>query len=194
MLWLLLLLSSQRVRLTGLTAVAVRCESCRRKYHYRLKRTVRAEAMSREQARRRAKQLLLRKLDCDIDPVPCPSCGCYQEEMLPLLLRPRLRWMQNLAIAGFALSLFCCVPVFLYFDPSTRQANKPPLPLVIAGGAAAVLGGFSSITLLGLRGYLNARYDPNDPETEEERIDFGRSRSLTREEARELLDFVIRRE
>jgi hypothetical protein len=65
---------------------------------------------------------------------------------------------------------------------------------VIAGGAATFLGVFSSITLLCLRGYLNARYDPNDPETEEERIKLGRSRSLTREEAEELQDFVIRRE
>jgi hypothetical protein len=194
MLWILLMLSASRVRYSGETAVAVHCENCRRKYYYRLKRSARAEATSKDQARLIAKQRLCRKLDGDIDPVPCPSCGWLQEEMVPLLRTPRLRWMQHLGIATLVIGAIFCIPLFLYFDPTTRPADKPSLPLAVVSGSLVVWGGLSMLTMLGMRSYLNARYDPNDPETEEERIKEGRRRSLTREEADDLRDFVIRRE
>jgi hypothetical protein len=187
--WLL----AQRANYTGWTAVAVRCENCRRKYYYRLERTGRGEANTKEQARRIAKARLLKMLDCDIDPVPCPECGWYQEDMLPLLRKPRLRWMQHLGIACALFGACFLLPIILYFDKNTRLADKTSLQIVVNCGAcwAALMVAAASVFVL--RSYLNRRYNPNDPETEQERIELGRSRSITQEQAEELVEYVVRR-
>jgi hypothetical protein len=44
------------------------------------------------------------------------------------------------------------------------------------------------VLLLLVRWHKNANYDPNDPETEQERIELGRRFTITKEEAEELME------
>jgi hypothetical protein len=194
MLWIILLLTAQRARYTGWTSVAVRCEGCERKYYYELKRTARAESSSQDTARRLAKQRLLKKLDNDIDPVPCPHCGSYQEEMWPLLRKMRLRWMIYVGLAGVLLSAGFVLPLFIYLDENTPPADKPSPTIAIVCALSLFVGMIGSLSLFFLRGYMNKHYDPNEPETLEERLKLGGKRSITRAEAEDLADPVIRRE
>jgi hypothetical protein len=114
--------------------------------------------------------------------------------MVPLLRAARYRWMPYLGAAGVLLSGCFFFPVLLYLDNTAHSADKPSMWTAIACGTFMVLGILSSVTVLFLRGFMNARYDPNDAESEQERIEVGRKRSITREEAEDLLDPVIRRE
>jgi hypothetical protein len=183
-------LFAERARLIGFTSVAVRCESCGRKYYYRLERIGRGEGNTKQQASRTAERHLLKSLDNGIDAVPCPHCGWFQKEMIPLLREPRLRWMMWLGVVGALINGFPFVLLLtFYLGGYPGQSDGPSLQTVIILGA----GFLTSIALLASRAMLNRLYDPNDPATELDRIEVGRGRSLTREEAEKLRDYVIRR-
>jgi len=59
-----------------------------------------------------------------------------------------------------------------------------PAQTLLGIAAAMVLSG---IALLLVRHFKNANYNPNDPESEQERIELGRSLGITQEEAEQLM-------
>jgi hypothetical protein len=184
-------------RLSGSTAVAVRCENCRVKYYYPLHRTAVASETAhygvgldtaRSRARKRVHELLRHMLEERIEAVPCPRCGCYQEKMFPLLRAPRYRWMQDIGILGMLFSFFAAIALLLLiFAPGLRPLvninSEVAVGLFVCIGTAFLL----SLGLLLMRGRRQAAYDPNDPETELERIALSRKLSITKEQAEAIM-------
>src|SRR5262245_47579934 len=88
---------------SGATVVCVTCENCGDKYYYQLARVghgrvhcpfdIGGGTEAQRRARERAKQSLRRKLDEDVEAIPCPECGWYQKAMTAMVCRSRLRWL-----------------------------------------------------------------------------------------------------
>jgi hypothetical protein len=85
------------------------CESCGVEYLYKMSRSAEGNANwltgGHRQAKIRAEQSLFLKLRLDCDPVPCPSCGWYQKEMIAHAKRTRHRWMRPVAFMLFPIAL-----------------------------------------------------------------------------------------
>jgi hypothetical protein len=182
------LATGRRASAAGSTVVAVRCENCRNKYYYELNRAVRTFESGRERARKAAEHQLRQRLDNDIDPIPCPHCGWFQKEMISLLRSWRLRWMKVLGIIGLAAS----VPISFVGIALSDQRNQQRIN--IEPRVKYLIWGLYIFTLLGaallflVRNVRNSKYDPNDPETEQERIEFGRRFAITKDEADKILN------
>jgi hypothetical protein len=165
---------------TAFKTKAVCCVHCDTAYLYDMKRRADAssspvhEALS-EEAKRQAQAGALinvdQKLDLEIDTVPCPSCGCYQPDMVDLLRRQYQRWMMG--VGGALL-----VVAVAQFAASQLLVEKYQGPMSIAGTLALLPG----VVLLALRSFLLHRYDPNggDPQ---ERIHLGQARAYRPEDA-----------
>jgi hypothetical protein len=175
----------------GSTAVAVRCEKCFQKYYYHLVCTavgaseapygIGAEA-AKKRARKQARLRLRRLLETEIAAVPCPHCGSYQEAMFPVLRKPRLKGLRKFGIVLLVIGgLAALVATAMTdrpngFDRATLGVAWSIAPTLVLGGGGVLL----------LRRHKNATYDPNDPETEQERIELGRRLTITREQAEAL--------
>jgi hypothetical protein len=88
--------------LEGSAPILVRCEHCGLEYVYTAERAARGEAtalhfMSGSAAQavacQEASKALLAELTYACDPVPCPSCGCYQALMVHFLRKSHLDWV-----------------------------------------------------------------------------------------------------
>jgi hypothetical protein len=97
----------------------VHCEQCGTPYEYRcIRRAVGTGSatygIGKERAQRkaaeRAESLLEKRLLKGIDPVPCPSCGWVQREMVDELNRRQYRWMSwvGWTVVGLALAAAGC--------------------------------------------------------------------------------------
>jgi hypothetical protein len=181
----------------GSTAVAVRCEKCSQKYYYKLTCTAigRGSApygigqeKAKQLARRMARQKLWEMLDTEIRAVPCPHCGWYQEAMLPLLRKPRLKRLQTVGwtilIVGGGFAFLA--GVLFYGVLVQRPGVSLTEPIVVGLFSLPFL--LTGAVLLLVRRHLNASFDPNDPEKEQERIELGRRLSITKERAEELMN------
>jgi hypothetical protein len=104
-----------------------------------------AQGLSAARAREEANTLL----NGAIDPVPCPSCGCYQPDMVLHLKKKYCRWLGAL---GGVLLLTGPGVGGLALLAQSHQAE-------IAAGAGA--GGTLGALLLVCRWLLVRRYDPN---------------------------------
>jgi hypothetical protein len=184
-------------RVSGTTAVAVRCEQCRNKYHYQLSRTAYGRdsapyglgsKTAKRNANKRARRRLEQMLEDDIDPVPCPKCGWYQEAMLGLLQGARLKWMRKTGIisvfVGWGIAMLAA---FLLLVALNNERHQLPLIVPLILGLLAVPFLLAAAVLLLVRRHRNAKFDPNDPETEQERMELGRRLSITKEEAEALM-------
>src|SRR5437667_7281335 len=87
---------------TGFSTRAVRCADCGEEYLYDLRRDAAAtEALgpanreARFRASDRAHLGLQRALQTAVDLVPCPTCGCYQPDMVAHLKQRRGRWLRR---------------------------------------------------------------------------------------------------
>jgi hypothetical protein len=182
---------------SGTTAVAVRCEECGEKYYYQLSRVAYGQASAmygigreeaKRQATRNAKRRLRRALEEDIDPVPCPECGWYQEKMLPLLRQGRLRWLTHVAggclVGGIVLFVSL---MFFMWAAHEKKVPDPPDWVAWAWVGLAGLVLLAAPVLVVSRIVLNRLYDGNKALKKRERILRGQERAITREEADELL-------
>jgi len=180
-------LTHKKVRVGGSTVVVVTCRNCGEKYRYLLKRTAKGDSPSREQARQIAHQRLRLLLANSIDPVPCPFCGWFQKKMIPLLHKRRLPRMRSYALALVFVGILVAVLGLLMLKSFFERGDKAmlaPAQTLLGIAAAMVLSG---IALLLVRHFKNANYNPNDPESEQERIELGRSLGITQEEAEQLM-------
>ncbi|HEX4796660.1 MAG TPA: hypothetical protein VH370_22905 [Humisphaera sp.] len=155
------------------------CAHCHEPYAVVLKLEARGEnhdvlfvggEASADLARQKAQQNLLSKSQNVVHPVPCPTCGCYQDDMVRILKEERS--INILQIVGGVISCLSLVP--LAFSLGTVSVS---LTVVMA-----LLG----LSLLA-RGLLQAlRFDPNagDPES---RKALGRDQAVWGERLIELL-------
>ncbi len=189
------------VTVTGSTGVAVRCEKCERKFYYKLicKAFGRANLVplaDREDTRRtalgRAKQKLRELLETQIVPVPCPECGWYQRDMVPLLRAQQSPRLNKYGVAGLFLGPLVAAVGFALASASSggpvvqqRGGARLALGLGLLGlGAVLAVAG---LLLLVIRWYrFQKSYDPNEPKTVQERIALGRKLAITQEQYQEL--------
>ena len=182
-----------RKNLSGSTGVAVRCEHCDSKYYYKLTRTARGQGLApfalgtgaaRDDAHRKAADLLCRTLEEHIDAVPCPSCGSYQGDMVQMLRQQHAGWAQRYGVAGVACGvLFSLFVGAFYSDQSKGGWRDVPVEVCYGAWAALALIVVLSAGLLLWRWKKNASYDPNDSETLQERLELARSLVITKEQA-----------
>ena len=87
---------------SGGTYKFVECEACQQKYVYRMVRKAKGQgdslyfldnAGAQNRAKSKANADLKKALANDCDPVPCPQCGAYQDDMVQKLRREYRMWM-----------------------------------------------------------------------------------------------------
>jgi hypothetical protein len=189
-----------QVTVTGSTGVAVRCEKCDRNFYYKLicKAFGRANIVpladpenSRRTALSRANQKLRELLETQIAPVPCPDCGWYQRDMVPLLRARQSPRLNKYGVAGLLSGPLVAAAGFAMATASsdgpvvqqTGGARLVGFGLLGLGAVLAVAG----LLLLVIRWYRSQKsYDPNEPKTVQERIALGRKLAITQEQYHEL--------
>jgi hypothetical protein len=175
---------------SGSVFVKVPCEHCGNIYYYQLTRQVSGEGSSllsldnegaRQRAMQRADDRLRSELEASRDPVPCPKCGLYQSDMVPML---RSQYGEALKALGI-LVLFVIPLILAYVFLKNRfidgfAGNQPPINWIVPGilmGALAAMG----IGLMMLRFCLAWRYDPNDPSEVNTAGRIGQEKAITEE-------------
>ena len=152
----------------------LRCEQCGKAYAYEMLRGADGENF------RLANMRLRSKLERSCDPVPCPDCGWYQQQMVHRLREKHLAWLQFLAQALVPISIgvlvvFMSIAVDLSGNPGDRLSYIwYVLPLL---GFAVMLAAAAAMFIL--RKVLCDEYDPN-VESVEARKRRGRARALGR--------------
>lgn len=140
----------------------VTCENCRTVYGYQITRRASgtgrsAYMLDNQGASRRAKEWALANLDAAlqtaVDPMPCPTCGCFQAEMIRWMRSRMHRWAMpvglSVALAGGWIAILLM------------------LTLSLTGGEEAALGFAGALSVIGGMGlifytrHLRARLDPN---------------------------------
>jgi hypothetical protein len=136
----------------------VSCAHCRQDYAYLLELEASAAVHdllflegegAAERARAKAEHNLLQKSRNVVMPVPCPGCGCYQEDMARLLKEDKS--INRVQIVGLVIALAALVPLAL----SIPYIWVLSIVLGLAGVALVIWGCV-----------LALRFDPNsgDPE------------------------------
>lgn len=154
-----MILEFRHVTAEGSVEREVRCERCEADYQYILTRKTALDtvplAFLIRQAHETCQQRLARKLKCDVDVVPCPSCGWVQSTMISELRRRFLRPMRSysvfVGIACVALAV-CFLGVGLFLPEATRQASLDwrgaAIASVVAAGLSGLVVGFRAILAL----------------------------------------------
>src|SRR5688500_8388035 len=140
---------------SGASWRTVHCEKCNKPYHYALVRRAEAtvtaaygfgQGSAEDRADKTAQAKLMKRLEGDVEIVPCPICGWVQEDMVREARRRTARWLMYLAMVALAVGLcFAAFPVGeSLFDPDAdvTPAEKSRAAagfLVAAGTAAAAL-------------------------------------------------------
>jgi hypothetical protein len=165
---------------------AVTCENCRGEYVYLLSRRAEGwatgvmflDADAPERAARQAEAELRRTLDRDQDPVSCPSCGWYQQSMIPLVRRQHRFWMGVVgAFLLYIAALLTVVGAAGWVAYKDRAVARGWASFLEAGLGVAVIGCGLVLT----RRALAAGVRPNDGDPEP-RKELGRRLALPRAE------------
>ena len=156
----------------------VSCAHCQQRYAYLVQLEATGEDHdllfldgegATERARTKAEQNLLQKSRNVVIPVPCPACGCYQEDMTRQLKEEVS--INPLQIAGAVIAVISLVPLAL------------GIPYIWVLTVVLALSGLALVTW----GYVRAfRFDPNagDPGP---RKALGRSHAVWGEKLADLL-------
>jgi hypothetical protein len=175
-------------RASGRVPRFVTCEQCSHGYGYWLERTGFGGAHSyfgigmiggRDRAASRAEANLEQRLRTECDAVPCPSCGWYQEHMIPQARREKFGWLYRGGWIVFAGAFFLLILSGCAIGPLLSK------PLLLAAARAVQL--FLVLALLApLPGYLlmkflGEQYRPND-DAAEERQERGKRRAMRKKE------------
>jgi hypothetical protein len=162
---------------------AVSCEECGTDYAYEMERAAVGHGLSiyaldeegaARRAREEARTEVQRRLEGEIDVVPCPTCGRIQSHMVPLARRHYLRWVDT---AGWVVLLLAfamaCMNVAM-------GSGAPPRRLLLAWPWIAALIAVGPVLIV-LRLARAAAQDPNstDPAA---RAALGKARALARED------------
>jgi hypothetical protein len=136
----------------------ISCANCQQPFAYLLELEATGEGMNllfldgeaaTEQAQAKAEEILSEKAKNLVTPVPCPTCGFYQDDMSRRLKEDAST--NSLQIAGAVIAALSLAPLAL------RTPNFWMLTVVVAAAGLALL----------IYGYVIAfRFDPNagDPE------------------------------
>lgn len=156
------------------------CEECGTEYVYRVERMGEGQGTSlymvdnqgaQRRANEAAEKALAKELEKAIEVVPCPKCGCVQEDMVKEARRRHLGWMGK---PGWFL-VFGAVAFGVVNWASGAAKHKDPW---VAWPTFALFAAIGPVLLV-VRAVLRAQHDPNT-EDREARLEWGRSLALTR--------------
>jgi hypothetical protein len=167
----------------GSAVKAVVCENCNYYYAYRLSREAVGDSTGflvpdYETAQQRASDKLRELLERGCDPVPCPECGWYQQNMVT---RARQLKYRPLLIIGVVLIIIVMVLSFPVIICTFNEGPKGPT--LRSGIGYFVLLLIWEVALATSAGCLAARFllpcffNPNKADVES-RIQLGRSRAI----------------
>jgi hypothetical protein len=173
----------------------VRCEECDHKYYYVLQRSATGEGtnllfIDKKGAQRRsvrnAKANLQQALSSECDPVPCPKCGWYQQDMVRRARQLHHRWLAQAALwvfsAAAVLAVLAIVTIFLEQRLQHEVWQNIRNLLWILAAACVILSlAFGATKLI-----VSSGYDPNQEEVKE-RKRLGKQLTITREEYEEMI-------
>ncbi len=155
---------------TGKARKRVKCEWCETAYQYDLEREVTGTSKNllfldgqgaSDRAADRAQEKLESAIRYGVDPVPCPSCGKYQEDMFDAA-----RNDYHLALYFGSIGSLILTFVFLVIGVNITEGRKiemMPLWTKASMLTCLLLAGFAYL----LRKWLTARMDPNDEPLEQ---------------------------
>jgi hypothetical protein len=184
----------------GQTTKVVCCESCRQHYAYELTRTGHGavdgtSGNAYSTALLRAEADLQHLLATEIEAIPCPACGWYQSDMVPIARKLHRRWMVHVGLC-LTLGLIPVALIGLLINTengkhpvveSVANGTSPPIPwpIFVAGLVCCLAGGIGMF--IGRR-LLAKKFNPNDEDVEA-RKRYGQSRAilLSEQEANDLL-------
>ncbi len=181
----------------GSRTVPVLCVKCAEYYFYRVECTAVGEAhapygLGMEAARQRAHDNAQRKLEQQLMretlPVPCPRCGDYHKSMLNDLRSPRLQGMRYLGKTGLVVAAFATIIsafIFLFHLLVPPKEGFGALDFFLF---LALIGGAIGMTALIYRSLSNAKYDPNDPATQRQRLEFAKRFTIPPEQSMNVMD------
>jgi hypothetical protein len=170
----------------------VACEQCTFEYVYIMERTGQGSGTSmlfldnsgaQDRATTSAHDEVRMKLERSCDPVPCPSCGWYQQQMVTRARYLRYRWMTNTAVVSFIFSGF-----FLLFAVGFTGLQGHRASFLTLACVWAIFGAAASLTVLCpvLKWRWSRRYNPNN-EDAETRKQLGQERALSKDDFLKLL-------
>jgi hypothetical protein len=158
---LIIWLLQNKASRSGIVTKTVRCENCTLSYEYEMRRTVTLRGEATEEALAREAEWRLRKqLAQECDPVPCPSCGWYQQHMIEQVRRQALRHVPGWMIPLLIVTALCIVAALLLALPPQRF-GPGGASVGVAMGAFGGMGALILVLFVGHRVYRRVAYNPN---------------------------------
>jgi hypothetical protein len=151
-------------KVSGGTFKFVECEECKQKYVYQMVREASGQGNSlyfldnagaQRRANSQAQAILNKTLQEDCDPVPCPKCACYQQNMMEKLCREYRLWMYWTGVSMIFVSVLCGAFAFMH---SALEGGM----LAAALAVVAFLGFVGGIGVIVWRRQLAAEFEPNE--------------------------------
>lgn len=184
---------SYRAEMTGSVLKTVHCANCSTDYIYQMERTAAGGGTSlymldnqgaSGRASASAESNLQSALNRGFDAVPCPSCGWYQDYMIPKMRRMKWSW---LAPVNVALGIVGAIVFFASLIMTANYFNRQDELLVgvVIGWTLFALLWCIGIGLAVAKHFKFRRFDPN-LEDQQARIAAGRIRAITTAEFEEL--------
>lgn len=156
----------------GIVLREVTCEFCTTEFVYALTRQATGQGTSllflnnqgaEQDAAQAAEEELAKKLEGDIDPVPCPKCGLYQAAMVDVVRAKQHGWLVLIAILCPLASFiaFCFLGSSFIYNPEWASTG------VRIGLASGCVGGIlAAIGLMWIWNSWTQAYDPNSHDHE----------------------------
>lgn len=180
----------------GKTRITERCRTCDTIYTYEILRTAsvfvsefgRISTKQHNQACAQAESLLARKFEVEFDAVPCPWCGDYQPDAIPLAKAQRYAYLHKnqlllflISIVTLAASAFIIL-VYTLATHSLRDNANPNEGIFILVIALLVCWSPPVAWLSRYWAYKawTREYNPNDTATRDDRLDIANDRLIGR--------------
>jgi hypothetical protein len=160
----------RNAQVPGAVLKLVQCGRCRTEYVYQMHRVgygshssmlFAPDPMSGVRAWNNAAAALHRSLLQEVDPVPCPQCGHYQDDMVAAIRWRLDGWIRDRLQPGlliFAIMAFAAAAVLA----SQPLINGLPRWFYLLGAMVFLIGTLLFFTHARAERWFASRYDPND--------------------------------
>lgn len=151
-------------KVRGETFKFVECEECKQKYVYTMVREAQGQGNSlyfldnagaENRAQNQAQAELTKALETDCDPVPCPKCGSYQQNMMEKLCREYRLWMFWVGVFMIFAGVLIGALGYILVESESRGTG---LGLALAS-LLAIVGGSG---IIAWRRQMGSDFEPNE--------------------------------
>ena len=167
----------------------VPCENCSTEYVYELERDCTGVGTSvygltddsaQDHAKSAAADTLQSYLENDFDAVPCPACGHYQKYMFPKLLETKSLWGPLSSLVVLLIGCLAGGAILYWIIAYLRGPSDYALHRIIAAVSVLLVVCPIGISLLLINRSRIRRFDPNLVESQDDRLEKGRKRAVTK--------------